>query len=173
MQPSIRALTPEDAAEYRELRLSALREHPTAYCTDIREESAITLEEIQTRLKPTDSAMTFGAFHEQQHKPQLVGIGTLIRPARLRLDFRAIVVGMYVRPAHRRTGIARQLLTACIDRARSLAGVEEVCLSITLGNDDSKSTYLACGFQPDYVEPRYFKFEGRYYDLEWLRLPLV
>jgi hypothetical protein len=53
-----------------------------------------------------------------------------------------------------------------------MTGVEEVCLCVTVGNEAARNTYLASGFVPAFVEPRYFKLEGQYYDLEWLRLPL-
>lgn len=164
----IRPLVPDDVAAYRELRLEALENHPTAYVTDHQEDAAQSMDELQVRLAPSEAALTFGAFDGSQ----LVGIATLIRPARLRLNFRATIVGMYVAPTHRRAGLASQLVAACIERARSLAGVEEVCLCVTAGNEAARQTYIRCGFQPEYVEPRYFKYQGRYFDIEWLRFPL-
>jgi len=166
---SIRLLTPEDAESYRMVRLAALREHPEAFATDLCEETELPFEEFQKRLLPNgESNQTFGAFHEQQ----LIGIGTLLRSTRVRQRFRATIVGMYVLPAHRRQGAATKLLTVCIDRAHGMEGVEEVCLCITVGNDAARRAYVAFGFQAEFIEPRYFKFEGRYYDLEWLRLSL-
>jgi len=164
----IRPLTPDDAA-YRTLRLEALQKCPTAYVTDFQEDAPLRLEEFQARLEPSESSLTFGAFDGDQ----LVGLATLLRPARLRLNFRTTIVGMYVAESHRRSGLASRLVAACLDRARGLPGVEEVCLCVTVGNDAARRTYLACGFQPEYIEPRYFKYEGRFFDLEWLRFPLV
>ncbi len=165
----IRPLAPDDATAYRTLRLQGLAEHPTAYVTAYEEDAALTDEQLRERLTPCDTAVTFGAFDGNS----LQGIGTLVRPERLRLSFRAMIVGMYVAPPHRGIGLARQLVAACIDRARTLPGVEEVCLSVTVGNQAARRCYLACGFVPDYIEPRYFKLDGQYYDIEWLRLPLV
>lgn len=165
----IRPLAPDDAAAYRTLRLQGLAEHPTAYVTAYEEDAALTDEQLRERLTPSDAAVTFGGFDGEQ----LVGIGTLVRPERQRLSFRAMIVGMYVAPSHRGIGLARQLVAACIDRARTLFGAEEVCLSVTVGNQAVRRCYLACGFVPDYLEPRYFKLDGRYYDIEWLRLSLA
>ncbi|MCI0360467.1 MAG: GNAT family N-acetyltransferase [Planctomycetaceae bacterium] len=162
-------MRPDDAAAYRALRLEALQQHPTAYVTAYEEDAALTAEQLHKRLTPSEEALTFGALDGDR----LVGIGTLVRPERIRLSFRAMIVGMYVTASHRRTGLASRLVKTCIDRARSLTGVEEVCLCVTVGNDAARRTYLACGFLPEYVELRYFKYEGRYYDIEWLRLPLV
>ena len=116
-----------------------------------------------------DRAERRGSFVDGE---QLVGIGTLVRPARVRLKYRATIVGMYVAPSHRRTGLASRLVATCLGRARELSGVEEVCLCVTAGNDAARQCYLASGFVPDYIEPRYFQYDGRYYDIEWLRLPL-
>lgn len=164
----LRPLTSADAEIYRELRLAALREHPLAYVTDYREESLLPIAEIRQRLEGS-TAVTFGAFDDQH---VLCGIGTLLWTSRLRQRFRATIVGMYVPQARRRQGIATELLRACIERARSLPEVEEVCLCITVGNDPARAAYVKFGFLPDYVEPRYFKHAGEYYDIEWLKLPL-
>jgi RimJ/RimL family protein N-acetyltransferase len=164
----VRPLTADDAPAYRTLRLEALAQHPTAYVTTYEEDAALTTEQLRERLTPSETARTFGAFEGER----LVGIGTLIRSNRVRLRFRATIVGMYVAPSHRRGGLASRLVAACVDRARELAGVEEVCLCVTEGNEAARRCYLACGFEPAYVEPRYFKHETRYYDIEWLRLPL-
>ena len=164
----IRTLTPADAAAYRELRLAALRDHPEAFSTDYREDAALPLAEFEKRLTPGEPNFTFGAWDGDQ----LVGIATLVRSPRLRHQFRATIAAMYVVPSHRCQGVARKLLAECAQQARRLPEVEEVCLCITVGNESARRTYIAFGFQPEFVEPRYFKYEGRYYDLEWMRLPL-
>jgi GNAT superfamily N-acetyltransferase len=164
----IRHLNPDDAAAYRALRLEALQQHPTAYVTSYEEDASLTEQKLRERLTPCETAQTFGAFEGEQ----LVAIATLVRPERVRLSFRAMIVGMYVAPAYRRTGLASRLVATCIGRARELTGVEEVCLCVTAGNDGARRCYVECGFVPEYVEPRYFKYEERYYDIEWLHLPL-
>jgi GNAT superfamily N-acetyltransferase len=164
----IRSLTPDDSVSYRTLRLEALQQHPTAYVTSYEEDAAQTEEKLRERLTPCATAQTFGAFEGEQ----LVAIATLVRPERARLSFRAMIVGMYVAPLYRRTGLASRLVATCIGRARELTGVEEVGLCVTVGNDGARRCYIECGFVPEYVEPRYFKYEGGYYDIEWLRLPL-
>lgn len=164
----IRPLQPVDFAAYRTIRLQGLAECPSAYVTAYEEDAALSDEQLRGRLAPSETAQTFGAFEDET----LVGIGTLIRPERVKQRFRAMIVGMYVVPEYRGTGLARRLVAACVERARTLAGVEEVCLSVTLGNEAARRCYLACGFVADYVEPRYFKLDGRYYDIEWLTLKL-
>lgn len=164
----LRALTANDATDYAELRLAALREHPEAYVTDIAEESALSLDDFQKRLADTSTAQTFGAFEGDK----LIGIATLLCTTRIRQRFRATIVGMYVLPDYRRRGVAKRLLEVCVEQARSRPEIEEVSLCITVGNEAARKTYLAFGFQPEFVEPRYFKYDGKYYDLEWMGMKL-
>ena len=164
----VRPLTSADAETYRELRLAALREHALAFVTDLREEETVPIDAIRKRLEG-ETAVTWGAIDDER----LIGIATLLWTTRLRQRFRATIVGMYVLPDRRRQGIASELLRACIERAHALPEVEEVCLCVTSGNDAARAAYIKFGFQPDYVEPRYFKHAGEYYDIEWLKLPLV
>jgi ribosomal protein S18 acetylase RimI-like enzyme len=79
---------------------------------------------------------------------------------------------MYVAPQYRRRGLATKLLEACLAQARAFPEVEEVSLAVTVGNEAARQTYVKFGFQPEYVEPRYFKHGGRYYDMEWMHIPL-
>ena len=163
----IRQLTIDDTPAYRELRLAALRDHPLAYSTDYREEVGLSIDEFRARLANEANA-TFGAFDGDR----LVGIGTLLGASRLKQQFRAMIVGMYVVPTHRGQGIARQLLAKCVEQARNMADIEEVCLCVTVGNDAARRVYVEFGFQSDYFEPRHFKHEGRYFDLEWFHFRL-
>ena len=165
---NIRILTANDAPSYRELRLAALREHPEAYVTDFAEEAALSLELLQSRLSAHEAAITFGALERER----LVGIGTILWSPRIRQQFRATIVGMYVDAAYRRRGVGKSLIATLLQHAREQPDVEEVCLSVTCGNDAARKLYVACGFLPEYVEPRYFKYQDRYYDLEWLAVKL-
>jgi RimJ/RimL family protein N-acetyltransferase len=166
---TLRVLTPDDAPAYREVRLTALRDHPEAYCTDEAEDAALSWDALRERLTPGATGMTFGALAD--HK--LVGIASLVFFTRARLKFRALVAGMYVAPAHRRQGVATSLLAAAVDEARRHTEIEEVCLCVTRGNDTAREVYLAAGFTTTSIDPRYFKYNGRYYDLEWFTLNLA
>jgi len=58
----IRILRPADAAEYRELRLRALREHPEALTSGYEEESQKSIDTTKTRLSPKSGNTFWGAF---------------------------------------------------------------------------------------------------------------
>jgi GNAT superfamily N-acetyltransferase len=77
---------------------------------------------------------------------------------------------MYVAPEARGQGAGHALLKAAIDQARTLNGVVEVFLAVTVGNPAARHLYLSAGFVPYAVEPRFLYVQGNYYDIEWLSL---
>ena len=70
--------------------------------------------------------------------------------------------GMYVRPAARGTGLARQLVEAVLEYARER--VELVQLSVIAGNVAAQRLYGALGFVAYGLEERALKVDGRYFD---------
>jgi len=59
---------------------------------------------------------------------------------------------LYVRPAHRRRGIARALVETVIEAARG-RGYDSLCLDTLPSMEDAYRLYLALGFEP--TEPYY------------------
>ncbi|MEZ4833373.1 MAG: hypothetical protein R2873_15555 [Caldilineaceae bacterium] len=45
-------------------------------------------------------------------------------------------------------------------------------VAVTVGNEAACQLYLAAGFVSTHVEEGYIKWDGRYYDIEWMRLDL-
>jgi GNAT superfamily N-acetyltransferase len=167
MAVSIRSLGGEDAAAYRALRLRALRDHPEAFATSYPEEQERSLEETRARLIASPQRVTHGAFEADQ----LLGIATLIRPTRAKLRHRATLAAMYVVPAARGQCLASALLKAALESARAWE-VTDVALAVTVGNEAARKLYTEAGFLSYAVEPRSLFVEGKFYDVEWLNLPL-
>lgn len=163
----IRTLTSEDAPAYRELRLRALRDHPEAFATSVQEELQRTLAETVLKVTPGPEQLTLGALDGER----LMGIATLVRPPRAKMRHRATLAAMYVAPEARGQKVGRALLERAVEAAREW-GVTDLSLSVTVGNDAARSLYAAAGFTPYGVEPRCFCVEGRFYDVEWMNLPL-
>ncbi len=167
MAAQIRTLNPEDAAEYREVRLRALRDHPEAFATSYEEERQRSLEEVTARLVPGPEQVTLGAFDGDR----LLGIATLIRPAKAKLRHRATLAAMYVIPEAREQKLGRALL----ERVFAIADewdVSDVALAVTVGNHAARNLYASAGFVPYGVEPRSLYVQGRFYDVEWMNLQL-
>ncbi|MCC3371575.1 GNAT family N-acetyltransferase [Cohnella sp. REN36] len=155
----IRELEPHHAARYRKIRLEALQQHPAAYSSSYEEEVGFSSEHFE-RLLASSHAVTFGAFDQEQ----LVGVVTLSMETRVKLQHRANIVAMYVRPESRRLGVARQLLREAIARARTTSGIEQLYLSVTSGNISAKRLYDSLGFRRYGTNPGAMKIDGAYHD---------
>ena len=166
----IRQLAANDAPVYQPLRLRALREHPEAFGSSPEDEQPLPLEQVARRLEDTSgNSVSFGAWLDGQ----LVGIVSLYRSPRLKTRHSAILGGMYVAPEARGNRIGKALLEQTLSYARTMDGLEDVTLAVTVGNNAARRLYLDAGFVPYGVEPRYIKLGNRYFDVEWMILRLV
>ncbi len=166
----LRMLTAKDASEYRELRLQALTTNPEAFLTIYSDYVSRSLDQIASQLEPTDDNFTLGAYAENG---QLVGTVTLVREKALKVRHIANVVAMFVLPECRRRGIARRLLLGLIAQARQLAGLEQLKLSVVMGNHAAIALYESLGFLTYGVEPNALKTEDGYLDEIHMVLPLA
>lgn len=166
---NIRLLNETDAAAFQAVRLRSLREHPEAFSASWEEEQSRSTEDVAAQLRDNPpNTYTFGAFVDKD----LVGIISLSRYARPKVRHKAVVGGMYVVPHARGQGVGVALLDAVVKQARSLDGVQDVSLAVTVGNEAARNVYLAAGFVPWGVEPRYINVDGQFFDIEWMMLHL-
>lgn len=156
----VRALTPEDAAAYRPLRLEALRDAPSAFASSVEEEAARDLAATRQRLQAGPDGATFGAFLDGG----LVGTSSIFRMPRLKERHKAYLVGMYVAPAARRTGIGRALVAAVLERARGMPGLRQVLLGVEAGNAPARALYEGFGFEAFGYERAALVVDGVAYD---------
>jgi ribosomal protein S18 acetylase RimI-like enzyme len=166
MQYAIRVLTPDDAPAFRRVRLDALRLHPEAFIAAYEDEVQLSVEQFAERLT-TPGLTRFGGFAGEQ----LVGLVGLTLRSGFKERHKAHLFSMYVDAAHRRSGLAAQLVTAVIDKARA-EGAKLLQLSVTIGNTSAQSLYRRLGFTPYGVELRALQIDGRFYDEELMMLDL-
>jgi ribosomal protein S18 acetylase RimI-like enzyme len=166
-QTIVRGLTGNDATAFRAIRLRALKDHPEAFASAYEDEKDIPLEQTRERLsQPTTERFILGAFVQNE----LIGMIGGYRDSLRKSKHRAHIGGMYVAPEARGRGIGRLLLIEAIARLRAMDGVEDILLAVTVGNDTARVLYMSTGFETVYIEPRFFKIDGRYYDLDWMCL---
>jgi RimJ/RimL family protein N-acetyltransferase len=159
----------EDANALRTIRLRSLREHPASFSADLEEEERHTVEQVAEQLRngPPHN-FTLGAFEAGQ----LVGIGSLYRYPRQKTRHKAMIGGMYVAPEARGMRVGKAILDALIVHARTLTGLTDLTLAVTVGNAPARALYTNAGFQPYGIEPRYIQAGSRYHDIEWMILHL-
>jgi ribosomal protein S18 acetylase RimI-like enzyme len=160
----IRRLRPEDAALYRELRLEALLRSPEAFSSTYEAEVGQPLTWFADWLA---SSAVFGAFTDSD----LLGIATFYIPSDAKEAHKGMLAGMYVRPAARRMGIARQLVECVLSHARE--HVELVELAVVSENEAARRLYAAFGFTEYAREKNGLKDSGRYYDCVLMSKPFM
>jgi ribosomal protein S18 acetylase RimI-like enzyme len=157
----IRLLTIDDVDAFRDLRLEALRDSPHVFASSFEDEARFTRGDFLRRMEPTETSWMLGAFPAGAG---LVGCLGCYRERGVKVNHRAHLWGMFVKPAHRREGFGRQLVTAALDRARSMAGVTQLELFVASGNEGAASLYESLGFERSGVHPRALCIDGRYFD---------
>lgn len=167
---TIRQLTEDDAAPYLALRLRLLRVSPDAYGTTYDEMIARPVAQTAERLRAQQDpevGFTLGAF-----VGKLVGMVTVLREEGTKTRHKGTVVGMGVAEAARGQGVGRALLTAAIERARLLDGLEQLILTVALPNEPALRLYRALGFVTYSLDRRALKLHERYWDEELMVLAL-
>jgi len=160
----IRPLTITDAAQWRALRLEALRTYPTAFASAYEEALE---QDLSVRIPPPDGpSVLFGAF---------VG-GALSGSAGLHIwpgmkqRHKAELWGMYVAPSLHRRGVGSALLGAVIEHARTRVAV--VHLTVLHANTAAKALYAHFGFVSYGIEKRALRHQGIDHDDELMALDL-
>jgi ribosomal protein S18 acetylase RimI-like enzyme len=169
----VRALTEVDGANYRDLRLRALREEPEAFGASYEERVGRPLEETAARLRQTSEPpdhFTLGAFAPDD---RLIGSVSFTRQTPSKERHRGTITAMYVAPEARGRGTGKQLLRAAIARAQALEGMEQITLGVVSTNAAARALYRALGFVVFGHEPRALKVGERYLDEELMVLWLT
>jgi ribosomal protein S18 acetylase RimI-like enzyme len=165
----IRKLEPSDVELFHSFRLRGLRENPEAFGSTFAEESNMSMEVRRSHFYCTEENFVLGAFGEES---QLNGVAGFYRAAPLKLRHKGVVWGMYVAPESRGRGVGRALLSAIIERVKSLPGLEQIGLDVVTVNQAARGLYLSQGFQIYALEREAMKQDGEYYDVEHMVLRL-
>ncbi len=134
-QPEVRRLAADDWPQLREARLGALAEAPYAFASTLAREQQFT---EQTWRERAGRGSTFGAWEGDA----IVGLATGIDEGD-----RWQLVGMWVSPKLRGSGIADLLVTAVCELAEQ-SGAASVRLWVTEVNDRARTFYRRLGFVP-------------------------
>ncbi|WNR45349.1 GNAT family N-acetyltransferase [Paenibacillus roseipurpureus] len=166
---SIRVLEEHDAAIYQAVRLSGLSNNPEAFGSTYERELSFSLETVAERIKPSQDKFVLGAFDE---RGKLVGIVTFVRENGIKTAHKGNVFGMYVAQEARGRGWGKSLMLELIRRASLCEGVEQINLAVMSDNEAAKKLYQSLGFKLYGVEVHALKYQGTYYDEDFMVLRL-
>jgi RimJ/RimL family protein N-acetyltransferase len=132
----IRPATPDQWRTSRDLRLRALADAPDAFCSTLEHEQEFDEPAWRSRLERAHTVFAWAG-------PDAVGTATG-KPDPHEQGGREIV-GMWVDPAHRGTGVASALIDELVTWARA-EGSPSIALWVAEDNDPARRLYEKCGF---------------------------
>ena len=152
----IRTLTADDLADWRAIRLEALKRLPEAFLTTYAEERQKNDADVSAML---DKGGVLGAFSDQD----LAAVLSLDPETRTALAHRAWINAVYVRPDWQGSDVAHQLLSAAILQAKA-RGFVQLELYVASDNPRAIRFYERAGFVLAGRMPRAVRLADRYQD---------
>ena len=134
-------IAPENTPVFKNIRLRALQDSPTAFSSTYAEESKLTDADWLKRTSQWSglNSVTYLAMDAGIAVGIAAGVRDRIDPQR------ADLMSMWVAPAHRRLGIGRMLVDAVAAWARA-QDMLYLCLMVTSNNDHALRFYQSLGF---------------------------
>ncbi len=155
----IRPANLDDSLQYRELRLSALLDSPTAFSADYQTNLNHPMNFWERRL----TFDRYGTIFFAEHENKLIGMTGIRIGESPKTKHGAYVWGVYVCPEWRGLHIAETLIETCADWARQRE-VVILKLGVMANNESAIRCYKRCGFTVYGTEPRALLFEGKFYN---------
>ena len=153
----IRRIQPADAMAVKRLRVQALTLAPLAFAMDVTQAADWSDDQwAQMASRNSAGVQTIVIAHVAD---ELVGMVGCHRDASPKMAHCGMVWGMYVAPAQRNHGIARQLLQAVIDHGRA-HHLQMLKLSVTTTQTSALHGYLRAGFVQYAYEPALLCVDG-------------
>ena len=149
-----------DVSSFRELRLEALQDSPTAFSMDYNRASHQPLKYWEDTLVMDDleSAIFFA-----EHEGHLLGMTGIARGRSPKTKHAADIWGVYVTSQWRGLHIAEELIHSCKIWAKARE-IVILRLAVVATNKSAIQCYERCGFVKYGTEPRSLLYEGKYYD---------
>lgn len=138
----IRGVRPEDVPAFWELRLKALRDHPSAFGSDY--ESSLKQGPTYAERGYFDGGISclFAAF--TPGGDLVAQAGTYAESGKR--SHIASVISVYTHPEHRGQGLATGVVQACIDHLRTIPAITSIRISVNSTNIYAIRAYESLGF---------------------------
>ena len=156
---SYKRVQPNEAKEFFDLRMVALKTDPDAFVATLEEEQKLSLEDVQHYLNKN---YVLGAYARTN---ELVGVLVFMEQERQKFSHIGILGGMYVHKNFRRYGIARELIQRMIvylrEHHKKLYGLQ---LKVITSNFPAIRLYEDFGFSIWATEKNALQSEDIFFD---------
>ncbi len=153
---SIRPLVPDDATQWRALRLRSIRDFPLGFLVTEDEAAQVTIEQLVVRLKLGND---WGVFVGET----LIGFCNCRRQNLSRTKHRGEIGPFFIDAEHQGTQAASLLMETIIADARS-KGIEQLELYVDSTNNRAIRFYERLGFTRAATLPNAVKIDGQSHD---------
>lgn len=171
MPPTVRALTPADADAYSALRREMLLDTPFAFLSAPGDDRAAEPANLRASLADPAENAIYAAI-DPTHPARLLSVAGLYREKRTKTRHRAGIWGVYTTPSARGGGLARRVVAACVEHARSWPGVSVISLSVSTRTPNAQRAYESLGFRAWGMQPDYLCIDGASADEVHMQLAL-
>ena len=166
----VRLLAERDINSFKELRFKALTENPESYLSHIEDEKILTPGEFAAKVfswEEPPSRFVVGAFDGRR----LLATCGFRREPGLNLRHKGELWAVYVAPEGRGLGLGKAVLTAAIEAAGALHGME--IINVFVAGENAAGFYEHFGFRTFGQEQHAKKVNGQYVDLTYMALDLT
>lgn len=164
-KPHIQEIKSDEVSYYKEFLRTGLLEDEDNFRLTLNDDL-----EAPFPTKGNEDSFTLGAYINNE----LAGVVSFERDGlnREKLRHKGILFRMYVSKRFRGQGIAKNLIEAVIEQAKTLQGIEQINLTVIKNNETAKALYSKVGFKTFGSEENAIKWKGRYFREEQMVLRL-
>lgn len=137
---TIKRLAEADYPQYAELRVEGFTHQTREFRFSPEDERGLKKDDVIKRIK---HEFIIGVFDQEK----LIGIGGVTPCSGSKLNHRALLWGMYVKPAYRGMGLSNKIVASLLAESEEM-GIEKVLLTVVSGNTTAISLHEKWGFSP-------------------------
>ncbi|MBU2705049.1 GNAT family N-acetyltransferase [Zooshikella marina] len=162
----IRVLNRNDAEQYKQIRLTALRACPESFAQSFDNELSQPLSYFANKITPSNQSFIIGAFNGLT----LVGTAGVSRQDYLKRSHKGMISGFYVNKPFQSNGIGKRLLERIIDEAKQLNDLSQLQLVVISENTSAIKLYQKYGFETFAFERDALRLGQKSYDAKHMVL---
>ncbi|MEM7119391.1 MAG: GNAT family N-acetyltransferase [Chloroflexota bacterium] len=161
---------PDDFDDYFSFRLLSLQQAPHMFASDAQSWQAASPQALEQHLLNSQSrkAPILGVWQDDK-VIALTGLNRSFQPT---VAHKATLWGLFVSAAHRRQGVATQLLAFAMKTAQELGSVRQLRAVVNATSQEAIGLFEKVGFKRFGLEPRAKLVDGTFHDQIYFWCPL-